>query len=156
MLPFEIFSLNENALFWLVHNGCFYKCLFLPNCLLGDSELSDSCDEQKAFTHTAVFFNWLFPWEKHFCFPSAELFEKHKLIDLPGHGRLVQTWQGLPLHCGKSLLLTRSPQTHGCDQMSFDLHVMYFWGLYNSHSQPGPHLMNKKRRINCCWFAATE
>ena len=108
-------------------------------------------------SHIQLFFQLVVPLRKNtFVFLLLNCEEKHKLIDLPGRFRLVGTRMCPSSQCEKPLLLTRSPQTHGCDQMSFDLHVMELWGLYNSRSQPRPHLKKSKLRINCCRDAATK
>lgn len=87
---------------------------------------------KRAFTRNSCFFSWLFPRGKHF--HSAELRGK-KNTQPDGSARAFQT---CPDRTVRVFALTRSPQTHRSDQMSFDLHVMFFLGLYSSHSQTTP------------------
>lgn len=74
-------SLFKKAVFWLelLHSACFL-CLFLYALI----RLSDSCGDSTSTNglHTySCFFSWLFPGEKHFCFPSVELWEKKTQAD---------------------------------------------------------------------------
>lgn len=71
----------------------------------------------KRSSQRQMFFQLPVPWRK-------TVSKQNKLIGFSGLFRLVPTQKRDSLHWEKSLLLTRSPQTHGCNQMSFDLHVM--------------------------------
>lgn len=78
---------------------------------------------QKAFTHMKMLLQLVAPVrENTFVFLPCGEKQEEKPTDLSGRLGLVQTRRWLPLIC-RSLKLTGSPQTHGCDHMSFDLHV---------------------------------
>lgn len=152
--------------FWLFHNGCFWKCLFLTTrCLLTVTQCCDKIMWQlrwqygnKRPSHTQTVFSAGCSHEKkHFCFPSVELFEKkHKLIDLPGHFRLVQTWGCLSFHWEVIITHQEPPNPWMWSDVLWPpcAVILGTWQL-TLPATPSPG-EKKTLRINCCWYAATK